>query len=460
MNSVAVYRDVFKREIGQGQKAWGEQFSAEQVEQACQAHHYRWRNRIWTPWLTMWTFLVQVLEHTACRGTVAMTLQQHLASGRRLRASSDASAFCAARGRIPVGVFWRCMRRAADRLAQQAGPGQLWKGRRVWVVDGSSCSMPDAPGLRKRFGLPDGCKLGCGFPVAKWVAVFCWATGALVDIAIGACRQAELSLWRKLMDLLQADDIVLGDRLYCTFVDMARLRMRSCDGVFRLHQSRKLKLSAEGRLPARGNADILTTWLRPQWPGRQCGLTAKQWQRLPDQMNVRIIRFRIHQRGFRSRQLVLATTLLDRIAYPIDEIAGLYGDRWTVELRLRSIKNTLKMDVLRTTTVQMVLKEIYTHLLAYNLIRTLMWQAAVQHGVPLHRVSFAGTVQRLNATLPLLTHGHRTAAALYDQMLQQIAHDRLPHRPNRTQPRAVKRRPKDYPRMNRPRSELRKALMA
>ena len=174
-----------------------------------------------------------------------------------------------------------------------------------------------------------------------------------------------------------------------------------------------------------------------------------------------LIRFHTQVPGYRSQTILVATTLLDPVAYPLEDVVALYGDRWTVELRLREIKTTLKMDVLRCKSEDAIRKEILMHLLAYNLIRALLWQASVTHGRPLHRLSFAGAVQRLDVMAPYLWlfAGTRRATRLYALLLEWIARDMLPYRPGRIEPRAVKRRPKAYDRLDRPRSELRAALL-
>lgn len=318
--------------------------------------------------------------------------------------------------------------------------------------------MPDTPELQAEFGQPDGQKKGCGFPVARIVAMFCWATGAVLDVAIGAYRSSELTLVHHLWPHLKRGDIVLADRFYCTYVVLAELLTRDCDAVFRLHggRSRTMDFRKGRRL---GRQDRLMRWERPTVCPR--GLSREQWMLLPEHLTLRVIRFSTRVAGFRSRTILVATTLLDPVAYPLEEIAVLYADRWIVELRLRDIQTTLQMDVLRGKSADVVRKEILMHLLAYNLIRALMWQAAEKHGQPLHRLSFAGTVGYLNALAPYLWlyAGSHQARVLYELLLDWIARDRLPARPHRIEPRAVKRRPKKYARLNKPRHQLRQALL-
>lgn len=460
MATIGHWAKILKRQPHQRQKIWAESLSADDVIGACQAENHQWRERFWTPLQTIQTFLLQVLHvGSSCRESVAIALAERAAMGASGEISQDPSAYCNARKRLPEGVIKRCFHGVGRRLREKIGSEHLWFGRRIWMVDGSSCSMPDTPQLQEVFGQPSGQRCGCGFPVATIVAMFCWATGAVLDVAIGAYRDSELPLWRRLWHLLKEGDVILADRFYCTYADIAGLMRRGCDAVLRLHQRRKADFRYGKKL---GENDRLITWSRPTCNARPRGMSVSQWQRLPLELSIRLIRTNICIPGFRCRRLVIATTLLDPIRYPAERILALYRDRWIVELRLRDIKMTLGMDVLRGKSPDIVRKEIYMHMLAYNLIRCLMWQAASSHGRDLHRLSFAGTVQRLDALAPylMLYHGTVKALRLYELLLKWIAHDTLPFRPNRIEPRVVKRRPKQYGLLNKPRHEMRKALMS
>lgn len=456
MTRIAYYRELLKRDWPRHLAPLTDGLSAQDILTA--AEGYAWRDRIWNPVATFWTFLVQVLHPgSSCREAVAQVLAEQAGRSQR-RISPDASAYCQARQRVPLSVFVAALHKVGRALQEKTREAFLWHGRQVRMVDGSSCSMPDTPELQEAFGQPEGQKPGCGFPVARLVALFCWATGAVLDVAIGAYRSSELTLVPALWERLVRGDIVLADRFYCTYVVLADLLTRGCDAVFRLHgaRSRTLDFRTGRRL---GHEDREMTWDRPTICPR--GLSDCQWMSLPEHLTIRVLRFCTQVPGFRSRRIVVATTLLDPRVYSQQEIAALYGDRWTVELRLRDIKTTMQMDVLRGKSPDIVRKEILMHLLAYNLIRALMWQAAEKHGGPLHRISFAGTVEHLNAVTPYLwlySHTHRYGL-LYALLLEWIARDKLPERPGRIEPRAVKRRPKEYDLLNKPRQQLRQALL-
>jgi len=455
MARIAYWRDLLKNDLWGRVALLGDALSTGIV---VVPEDYHWRDRIWNPMMTFWTFLIQVLHPgSACREAVALMLAEQADTSER-RISPDASAYCQARQRVPLSVFVAALRNVGRCFEGRVLPELLWHGRRVRVVDGSSCSMPDTAELQSEFGQPDAQKPGCGFPVARMVVMFCWATGAILDVVIGAYRSSELTLVGQLWGRLKERDIVLADRFYCTYVVVAELLRRSCDAVFRLHGARSRTMDfRKGK--CLGRQDRLMTWDRPTIRPR--GLSRKQWMSLPEHITVRVIRFCPQIPGFRSRTIMVATTLVDAVAYPLEEIARLYADRWTVELRLRDVQTTLQMHILRGKSADIIRKEILMHLVAYNLIRALMWQAAQQHGRFLHRLSFAGTIARVNAIAPYLWfHARRRRARIvYSLLLEWIARDQLPDRPHRIEPRAVKRRPKKYTRLNRPRHELQQILL-
>jgi len=460
MVTFAKWARVFKGQSRQGATFCQQVFSAKLIAAACAAAGHRWRRCFWTPPRTLWTFLMQVLHpDCSCRAAVAMALADQAATGDLPTVSADPSAYSQSRQRLPSEVLRRCLHATAQTVRDAVGERYLWFGRRVWLVDGTSCSMPDTPSLQRAFGQPSGQQPGCGFPVAKLTALFCWASGAVLDVAIGPYRDSELRLWRRLWNWLRPGDIIVGDRFYCTYADFGGLVRRGCDAVCRLHQRRKVDWRTGGKL---GPNDRLVTWERPAKHARGRNVSPRQWRQLPTTLAVRVIRGSVGCPGFRTRHIIVATTLLDPAAYPREAILALYGDRWTVELRLRDIKITLGMDILRGKSPSMVRKEIYMHLLVYNLIRQLMVCAAAEHGRDLHRLSFAAAMQHVEASLPYLRLYAGTARArpLVALLLRWIAHATVPDRPGRVEPRVVKRRPKQYGWLNKPREQMRKELLS
>jgi hypothetical protein len=444
------------------------------IERFARAAGHRWRKSYWSPYVTFITFLLQVMDGAkTLRSAVALRHIHTLAGGgnrsagsleRRLAPrmpadrprddrlpSPDPSAYCQARKRLPFEVIRQALRALAERLWDRVEDAATWCGRRVWIVDGSSASMPDTPELQEVFPQPAAQQRGCGFPIAQFVAVFCHATGAIADLTVDSLRPHELTLFRRLWERFAPGDVVLGDRAYGAYTDMAELLTRGVFSVFRLHQKRKVDFRTGLRL---GPGDVITVWTRPaQWLA-SCGLTREQFEQLPAALPVRLVRITHAIKGFRNRTLVVATTLLDPVETPADEIRALYRCRWTAELNLRSLKTHLGMEVLRGKSVEVVAKEIAMHVLVYNLARVAMWRVARQAGCNPQALSFTGTLHRLRHALPLLFLHERPPIGVQNllrYLVHALACDRLPYRPDRYEPRRVKRRPKPHDLLLKPR---------
>jgi hypothetical protein len=310
--------------------------------------------------------------------------------------------------------------------------------------------MPYMPELQKAFPQPDAQKSGCGLPVARLVAMFSWATGALHQLAIGNLKVSELTLLRQHWEAwVEAGDVLLADRHSCTYTDIARFLARDVQVIFRLHQRRKANFRKGKRL---GHDDQLIEWRRPVKWYRSFGIDRALFEQLPETLQLRQIRVTHVPKGFRSQTIILATTLLDPVAYPADEIRALYRDRWMVEVNLRSLKTHLGMDQLRGHSEDVVRKEIFVHMLAYNLIRLLMWRAAREHDRDLHRLSFTGTLHRLRKIMPhMMTLPLQREYEMLQHLLAEIGNDLVPDRPERWEPRRRKRRPKGYSLLTQPR---------
>ncbi len=330
----------------------------------------------------------------------------------------------------------------------------LWCGRNVKVIDGSTVSMPDTVENQKAYPQPKNQKPGCGFPIAKIGVIFSLATGAAVALVIDVLNTHDIKLARKLYEFLNPLDILLGDRVFCAYADLVAIKKLDCDALFRKHQSRTTSMR-KGKIV--GDCDKLVTWYKP----KRCpkGLSLDEFDALPQTITVREIYYYIVIPGFRTQRVSLITTLLDTTTYSTLEIVGLYGQRWDVELDLRHLKTTLGMDILRCKTPSMVRKEIYVYLLAYNLLRSLMWQAGTTYGTPPLRLSLQGTRHHLNNFIPqLLAATSKQRYQIYRTLLKVIVHKVVSARPGRSEARVRKRRPKAYPLMTKPRQELRKQL--
>jgi len=376
--------------------------SEPRINELCRTVGHSWRDCFWRPTIVILTFLRQVLlPACSCRQTVACTLADPaLAPAQRPRPAADPSAYSQARQRLPRALLERLARELSDQLAE---PDRRWRGHRVRVVDGTGVSMPDTPELQAVFPQPATQAPGCGFPVARLLAVFCWCSGALLELLVDDLHVGELTLFRRLLAAFEPQDVVLADRLYGNYAELAELQSRGVHAVCRVNRARRVDLRQGTRL---GPHDRRMVWQKPK--DGPADLTPQHWAPLPDRLTVRVVRITTEcRRAFRQHRIDIVTTLLDPVDYPPEALGELYRERWLAELNLRSLKTTLGMDVLRCRSPEMVRKELAIFHVVYNSIRLLMMQAARAHQVDPHRLSFAGTRQRLLAWLPrgLVTRG-------------------------------------------------------
>ena len=426
------------------------------VQQVLKQEGASWKRVFYTPWLTFWAFFWQVLSpDRSCRAAVKRIAAWMARRGQAID-DEDTGPYCKARARLPEAVPLRLMR-ALGREVHEAAPVEwLWCGRRVKVVDGTTVSMADTAANQREYPQSRAQKPGLGFPIARMVVVFCLATGAVLEAAIGKYQgkqTGENALFRRLWDEYRGGDVSLGDRGFSSYFDIALLKRRGVDSVCRLHQARISDYRVGRRL---GKEDHIVTWLKPPRPEWMDEAT---YHLLDDTMDVRIVRIRVLIPGFRTRVLDVVTTLLYADVYTKKDLADLYRRRWEAELHLRSIKVVLGLDVLRCKTPAMVRKELWMGLLGYNVIRGMMAQASRAHGRRPQRVSFKGALQTLQEYEPALREGTRSQRSwLWRVMLESIARDDVGHRPDRVEPRAKKRRPKPYPLLMVPRAEAKEAL--
>jgi hypothetical protein len=421
---------------------WIAQVLAQEVGKTC--------DRIFTPLVTLAVFLGQVTsDDHSCRGAVARLLAWRAARGLP-KCSADTGGYCKARQRLPEALLQRLVRESADRLQRQASQDWLFHGRRVVIADGSTVSMPDTPANQKAYPQHGNQQRGCGFPIACIVVLLSLATGCVLEAAIGRSKgklTGEHALLRGMHRRLKPGDILLGDAYYSSFDEVALLLADGVDVVMRQAGNRKTDFRRGTKL---GRDDHLVVWQRHR--NRPAWMDRLSFSRLPRQLVMRELRVRVDRPGFRTRQFVVVTSLLDAEVYPRAELAGLYRARWHAELDIRSIKQTMKMDVLRCKSPELVRKEFRAHLLAYNLIRGVMAEAARRGGLLPRQLSLQGARQTLDAFRK--EGGSGIAAAV----LGAIASHRVGDRPDRVEPRVVKRRPKAYPRMQVPRKLARKRL--
>jgi hypothetical protein len=408
------------------------------------------RDRIYTVRRTFFGFLYQVLNPQCPCREIVRQIQALLALHSNGPVAAGTGGWCQARLRLPWDILPRLRCAAA---AQAEKTPQLWHGLRVKVVDGTSTTLPDTTKNQRAYPQPGGQKPGCGFPLVKLVGVFSLATGVLLDYAKGNKHQHELNLLQKLMDQFKAGDLVLADRGFNSYTLLALLLGRGVHGLFRLHQRRPADLRKGKRL---GKNDRRMTWPKPGLWQRPRYLSKAIWKRIPAELSVRVVRFTLAVPGFRAQSVTLVTTLLDPVAYPAEELAPLYARRWQIELWFRDLKTSMGMEALRCKSPQMAHKELEMFFIAYNLIRVVMAQASAVYDVPMERLSFKGSVDAVRqfSLAMARARSRKKQKQLASDLLEIIARDRIPERPGRREPRALKRRPKPYQLLNRPRHRM------
>jgi len=411
-----------------------------------------WQGWIYTPAVTVWVFLSQCLspDHS-CREAVARLAAWRVKQGLT-PCSPDTGAYCTARDALPEAACRELVHRTGRSVEAAAPREWLWHGRRVRVVDGSTITMPDTPENQAEYPQARSQQPGCGLPIARILVVFSLSVGTVWETAIGKYQgkeTGETGLFRSLAHALVAGDVVLADRGFAGWFDMVLLVQRGVDVVVRKHALRASDFRTGRRLGRDDHVVRLPKPPRPEW------LAYEQYAALPGELVLREVRVRVAQRGFRTHALVVVTTLLDADEFAAGDIAQLYRRRWQAELHLRSLKVTLQMDHLRTKTPHRVRNEFYMHLVAYNLIRRTMAVAAFATNRCPWQISFQGTLQLLTNFLPWLTTTMPLDTGC-QTLVTSIASQIVDNRPDRFEPRRIKRRPKPHKLLQRPRHEYKR----
>jgi hypothetical protein len=414
---------------------------------------------IYTPAITLWAFLSQVLfkdEQRSCLAAVSRVLVLLVTLGRK-PCDKNSGAYCRARAKLPEPVIRRLTRNVAEGCECAVPRHWLWRERHVMLADGTTVSMPDTWENQAEYPQHVAQKPGLGFPIARLVVLVSLATAMVGDMALGPYagkETGEPALFRKLLAHVDPRTILLTDRYYCSYFLLALALLGRRDFVVRLHQCRKTDFQKTKRL---GNGDQLVEWTRPARPDWMDHATYEQ---IPKSLTLRLVEVQVHEPGFRVESLTVVTTLTDADEYLREEIAALYRQRWLAELDIRAIKVSLGMDVLRCKSPAMVRKEIWTCLLAYNLIRKTMLQAAHVAGLSPRELSFTTAMQTIAASLGTLAWADEEfSTRLITAQLASLAEQTVGDRPNRIEPRAVKRRPQPLALLTKPRNEARAELV-
>jgi hypothetical protein len=414
------------------------------------------RRRLFSKENTFWAFFSQVLDADGGCKEVIRKLQSYASIKGVKVPSSSTSSYCAARKKLNERLLSDILEYTADRLEEIPEPG-LMNNRRVIVVDGTGVSMPDTLENQDVWTQSATQKLGCGFPMARICACFSLKSGALLSYAIGNKKNHEIPLFRRQWNAFKRGDIILGDKAFCSYFDIANLKGQGVDCVDTF--ARRAPVSAAGSLKKLGPDDLLITWQRPTY-NKKLSYSIDEWEKLPEELPLRQIKITVKYPGFRTQKFYIVTTLLDAKRYPAEELAELYFMRWDVELFFRDIKTTMGMDILRCQTPEMIRKEILMHFIAYNCIRRLMCEAAKEVDLKVRIVSFKGSVQALRSWEPHLNQAKISRAErsrLIRDLYEAMTNTPIKQRPGRSEPRCLKRRHKNYQLMTLPRHEMKEA---
>lgn len=403
--------------------------------------------RVYNTSVTLWVFLSQVLSiHHGCISAVAKLITYRVARGLA-PCSADTGAYCIARDKLDEQSMHRLVSHTGRAIDDQTPDHWLWLGHRVITADGTTMTMPDTAENQAEYPQQRGQQPGCGFPIMRVVVMFALSTGVVLEAAMGKYRGKlthEVSLFREIDQCIEENDVFLADRAYAGWFDIARMMQRGAHFVVRKHQLRKSDFRSGIRYGKDDHAIHLDKPGRPTW------MSQREYDGYPDFITIRELRIRVEIKAFRPREIIVHTSLLDDLEYTKEDIAALFRRRWQAELNLRSLKTVMQMDHLRCKKPHRVRNELRAHLIAYNLIRQVMAEAAMEENTQPWQISFKGTLSTVTDMLPVLGTIHN-ADALYDVLLACCRTHVVGNRPDRYEPRVVKRRPKQYKLMQKPR---------
>lgn len=429
------------------------QFAGEITPELIDQHSSTKRVRVYSHAVTFWAFLTQVFSEDASCARAVACVQQWCRQLKIPVPSSNTSSFVEARHRLPENMLKAIHHDLLRQFDRHGCSDDLWRGHVVKAVDATSAQMPDTARNQTKYPQPSSQAPGCGFPVIQLIGVINLITGAWEEFVESDLSVHEHRGFDLLYGCVTENEILVVDRAYTSYELVARLRAQKSHLIGRHHQARKLDFRRGKKL---GPNERLQTWTKPSTQPPGSCLSEEQWEQLPEEMDVRIVRVKGPDRAGKATTKYLVTTLLDAEAYPAQEIGSLYFHRWEIELRFRDIKTTMRMEMLRTCSPEMIRKEIMMHMIAYNALRLLMFKAGKQHCRNHRRLSFKGALQVLFGSMsgfvdvwkkPLIRQRER------DNLLRRIAERVVPERPGRNEPRKLKRRPKSYGWMQQPRRD-------
>jgi len=409
------------------------------------------RRRLYSKSNTFWAFMGQMFSEDGSCQEVVQKLKAYAALRGLDLPSSNTASYCNARSKFPTEELQAIHEHVATSM-EQLGVNDTWHGHRVVVVDGTGVSMPDTESNQEVWPQQRHQKPGCGFPSMRLTACFSLHTGALLSHREGNKHSSEIVRLREQLDTFKDGDIMLGDKAFCGYRDICERQARGIETVASM--SRRIPVQETEAVKTLGQDDLLIRWRRP---AKVTGMNREQLQELPPWLLLRQVKITVSQPGFRSQTIYLVTTLLDPCKYPASDLADLYFRRWDVELFFRDIKTVMGMDILRCKTPAMIRKELLMYFIAYNCIRRIMYEAAEEADIPIRLVSFKTSLQTLRSWEPNLNQtrlSRRERFRLISMLYASITQNPIRQRPGRSEPRAVKRRRKNYHLLTKPRREM------
>jgi len=435
--------------------------SAERIERVFAKHQNLFAmNGIYSTVNVLWAFLGQVLrdgKEAACQAAVAAITAHRLAVGLATP-TSDTGDYCKARAKLSEVALRDLTVEIANELEERAEAPWLWKKWHAKLVDGFTCTMPDTPENQAEYPQSRSQKTGVGLPIARCMAILSLATAAVLDVAIGPYsgkETGETALLRARLESFSPGDLLVADRYFCSFFMVAMLLGRGVQSCTRMHQKRHVDFRRGRCLGPRDHLVVWTKPPRPKW------MDQATYETIPETMTLRELRFQVIQPGYRTKEITIVTTLTDAEVYTKADIAELYAFRWNAELDIRAIKQNLNLNHVRCKSPEMVRRELWTTLLAYNLVRTTAAASAVLHHKRPRQMSFTGTCQYILASWNDLARGRIAPENITDHcltMLSKIAECEVANRPGRIEPRVLKRRRHGYKLMQQPRAVLKAQL--
>ena len=399
------------------------------------------RERLYPPTETLSMFLAQAMSaDRSCQNAVNQAALQQLCGGLSAN-STHTGGYCRARQRLPLDMVLHLTQYAGKHIGAQCPNEWLWQGRQVRIVDGTTVTMPDTAANQATFPQQRGQRPGLGFPICRLVGITCLASGALINAAIGRFNGKggdEQTLLRTIQDTFQLGDIVVSDAFFATYFFLTAMQAKGIDILMEQNGSRR-RTTDFRRGKKLGERDHLVVINKPK--NRPDWMSEAEYNATPDSLTVR---------EFKAGGKIMVTTMTCPRNHPKEDLKRLYKSRWHVELDIRNIKDTMGMNVLSCKTPEMAIKEIWVYLLAYNLIRLMMVQSALLSDIKPRNISFKHCLQ-----VWLIYIQHAQGIDNLELLFQIMAQQQVGNRPGRIEPRAVKRRPKAYPLLTKPRNDAR-----